>query len=428
MNNQKYSLNNRGAAIITVVLFFVVISAAVAVGLASPIVRDYKISKDIEKSKGAYYLSEAGHEDALYRIKQGISISSQEVLTLDGNTATTTITTVDASNKTIASVGDILQNTRRVKSALTTSTGASFGFGVQTGNGGITMANSSSITGNVYSNGPISGSGSNLITGTIVSAGPSGSILGVSSGSSAYAHTISNSSVGGNAYYQTKISTTVSGTSYPGSADQPTASLPITDETITQLETDAATGGTYATPCTITTPTTWTTRKVTCGTLLIKDKLTLLGMVWLTGNLEIANPSGEIKLDPSLGSLSAGFIVDNPSNRTTGSKITIKNSASFSGSGTSGSNVLLLSQNNSAELGGVETAISLENSATGDILLYTAHGKVTIGQSSTLKEVTAFLVSLANTANVTYSTGLANTLFVGSVGGSWKITDWKEGQ
>ncbi|MEK7460111.1 MAG: hypothetical protein AAB628_01005 [Patescibacteria group bacterium] len=427
MNKQKHSLNNRGAAIITVVLFFVITSVAIAIGLASPVVREYKTTSDFEKSKSAYYLSEAGHEDALYRIKQGITISPQEVLTLDGNTATTTITTIDASNKTINSIGDILKNTRRVKSELTTSVGASFSFGVQAGNGGIELENSSSITGNVYSNGTVSGSGSNLITGSVVSAGPTGSISGVSSGSSAYAHNISSSNIGGNAYYQTISGTTVSGTSYPGSTDQATSSLPITDAMIVQFEADAAAGGTYSSPCIINSPVSWSARKITCSKLEIKDTVTLTGMVWVTGDVEIEN-AGRIVLAASLGEQSAGIIVDNPSNRTTGSKIIIKNNSTFSGSGTPGSHVLLLSQNNSAELSGNEIAIELVNSASGDILLYASHGKVQIANNSALKEVTAYRVHLKNSANVTYSSGLANALFVGSPLGSWNIVDWKEGQ
>lgn len=425
--NYKYRLRNRGAAIITVVLFFVAIASVVAIGLASPVVREFKDTKDIEKSKGAYYLSEAGHEDALYRIKQGLQISSQEVLSLNGNTATTTITTVDSSNRIINSVGDISKNTRRVKSTLTTSTGASFSFGVQAGNGGIIMENSSSVTGNVYSNGPVVGSGSNLITGSVVSAGSSGSISGISSGLSAYAHNISSSNIGGNAYYQSLSGTTVSGTKYPGSADQATSTFPITDEMIAQFEADALAGGTYSSPCIINSPVSWTARKITCSKLEIKDTVTLSGMVWVAGDVEIEN-SGRVVLASSLGAESAGIIADNPSNRTTGSKITIKNNSTFSGSGTPGSFVMLLSQNNSAESGGGETAIELENFASGDILLYASHGKIQIANNSALKEVTAYRVLLKNSANVTYSSGLANALFVGSPTGSWKINDWKEGQ
>lgn len=174
---KKHKINRvsheHGAAVITAVIFFVVISVAVAVGLSSPIVREYVSTRDFEKSKGAYYLSEAGQEDALYRIKNGKTIGAQEILSLGGNTATTTITGVSAVQKVINSLGDIFSNTRRVKSTLTTSSGASFSYGIQAGDGGILLQNSSTVTGSIFSSGPIIGS-NNLITGTVISSGSTG--------------------------------------------------------------------------------------------------------------------------------------------------------------------------------------------------------------------------------------------------------------
>lgn len=82
--NKHHINRKRGAAIITAVIFFVVIATTMAVGLSSPVVREHVTSRDFEKSKGAYYLSEAGSEDALYRIKKGITISVQEILSLGG--------------------------------------------------------------------------------------------------------------------------------------------------------------------------------------------------------------------------------------------------------------------------------------------------------------------------------------------------------
>src|SRR3989338_11479479 len=121
---KHYVNRKKGAAIITAVIFFVVISVTMAVGLSSPVVREYVTARDFEKSKGAYYLSEAGMEDVLYRIRKPKTISpAQEVISLGGNTATTTITTESSLKKTITSVGDIIRNTRHIKSTLTTTTG-----------------------------------------------------------------------------------------------------------------------------------------------------------------------------------------------------------------------------------------------------------------------------------------------------------------
>ncbi len=419
---------NRGAAVIIVVMFFVVISITVALGLSSSNVREYITARDFDKSKGAYYLAEASHEDVLYRIKKLKQYDAVETLTLNGNTATTTITTIDSSNKLINSIGDIAQNTRRVKSAVTTGTGASFSLAVQTGNGGIFLSGSSSVTGNIYSNRVVQGT-SDPITGSVVSAGPLGSVSGIDAGGSVYSHTISKSTVGGNAYYfspTTLTSTTVSGTKFPGSADQATSTLPISDAQIEQFEADATAGGVYSSPCIISVPTNWSARELNCTELEIKDTLTISGWIWVKGNVKIKG--GTVKLDPTLGANSVGIIADNPRNKTTSSKISLETTTNFQGSGIVGSYFFLISQNNSAELGGTEVAIDLGQSASGDILLYAAHGEVVVGQSSVLKEVTAYKVSLQNSANVTYTSGLTNVLFVGSPSGPWNINDWKEGQ
>ncbi len=432
IQNSKFKIQNstkRGAAVITAVLFFVLITTTIALGLSGPVVREYKNVRDFERSKGAHYLAESGMEDVLYRIKNARLHDVQEVLVLGGHIATTTVATISSVSpvrKTVSSIADINGIIRKVSSIITTSSGASFTVGVQVGNGGFQLDGSSSVTGNVYAGGPIVGSNSrNDISGSVVSAGPSGSVVKINSGAGSpiYANTITDSRVGGNAYYQSISGTTVTGTSFPGSANLATVAMPISEEMIDQWEADAATGGSFTDPCIITTPTTWETRKITCEELEIKDTLTLKGMLWVVGNLRIKG--GTVILHPTLGSQSAGIIVDNPANRTTSSKIILETSTNFQGSGATGSYVMLLSRNNSAKLGGSEIAIDLGQSATGAIFLYSNEGAVVVGQSSALKEVTAYKVYLQNSANVTYESGMTSVVFVGVPTGAWVVEDWK---
>ncbi len=429
--NTKYKIQTinykRGAAVMTAVFFFVFITITIALGLSSSVVREYKNARDFEKSKEAHYLAEAGIEDVLYRIRTSKQYDAQEVLMLNGSTATTTVTTISAVSpvqKKVSSMASISGIVRKTSSTITTSTGAAFTVGVQVGNGGFVLENSSSVTGNVYSGGAIVGSGNN-ISGSVVSAGPSGSVTGIKSGigSPIYAHTIIDSTVRGDAYYQVISGSTVTGTSYPGSTNQPTAEMPISEEMIDQWQADAESGGSFASPCVIDAPTTWETRKITCAELEIKDTLTLKGMIWVVGNVTIKG--GKVILDPTLGSQTAGIIADNPANRTTSSKISLETQTNFQGSGATGSYVMLLSRNNSAKLGGSEVAIALSQSASGAIFLYSNEGKVLVQQSSELKEVTAYKVHLQNSANVIYESGMASILFVGSPTGAWIVNDWK---
>jgi hypothetical protein len=137
------------------------------VGLVSPTVREYKISSDANKAKQSFYLSESGVEDAYYRIRNSKPITGTTSISLGGNTATTTI--VDSgSQKTIIALGDVSNRERTNELVLIAGTGISFSYGVQSGQGGFTMSNGSSVIGSVYSNGNITGSGS--ITGSATSA------------------------------------------------------------------------------------------------------------------------------------------------------------------------------------------------------------------------------------------------------------------
>ncbi len=163
--NNKY---NKGQALIVSLVFFTALSASLVVGLVSPTVSEYKLADTGLKAKKSFYLSESGVEDAYYRVKTSKTIGSTETITVDGYSATTNI--VDAGNqKTITSAGDVLNRERTNELIVTAGTGVAFNYGVQVGQGGLTMTGSSGINGNVYANGPIIGSTSTYVTGTAIS-------------------------------------------------------------------------------------------------------------------------------------------------------------------------------------------------------------------------------------------------------------------
>jgi len=160
--------NQSGAAMLIVVVFFVFISLAIISGLVSPSIREFKISTDALRSRQSFFLSESGVEDAFYRLKEALPIGTSEIITLNGNTATTTITDSGAGEKTVTSIGDVALRQRNSEITLTAGTGVSFSYGVQSGQGGFIMDNNSIINGSVYSNGNITGGGT--ITGSATSA------------------------------------------------------------------------------------------------------------------------------------------------------------------------------------------------------------------------------------------------------------------
>ena len=160
---------NGGQAMLLSVIFFLSISLSIITGLVSPSVREFKIADDLINSRQSYFLSESGTEDAYYRVKNSMTISSPVSLTIGGNTTATTITT-NGNQKTIASVGDV-SSRYRTSQLVTSSGGAGIGFnyGLQTGAGGLTINGGSTLTGSMYSNGIISAI-SATITGSASSA------------------------------------------------------------------------------------------------------------------------------------------------------------------------------------------------------------------------------------------------------------------
>ena len=119
------------------------------------------------------------------------------------------------------------------------------------------------------------------------------------------------------------------------------------------------------------------------------------------------------------------IIADNPSDRSDSSSISLENSAVFQGSGAN-SFVVFISQNNDAENGGDNVAITMKNSATGDVLVYAGHGEISLQNSVNVKEVTGWRIRTKNSAEVLYETGLANLLFTGGPAGGYTFDSWRE--
>ena len=419
----------QGQVVLIITIFAVIFTTAVIFGVVTPIVRAIAISSNVYEAQKSYYLAEGGIEDVLYRIKKGKNVSLIEVLNEGNVYATTTITNVGTNRREVLSEGDSFNRIRKVKTIIELSTDAAdFNYGIQSDNGGFVMENSSTVTGNVYSNGTVVGSGTTAIYGDVISAGPTGSISGTETTGSAYAHTITGSDITQDAYYQSISGTSVGGTNFPGSPDQATTTLPINDAQITEWENEAVAGGTITSPCPyiISTDTTLGPVKINCDLIIDGDPtITLNGAVWVKGNITISN-TAIIRLPSMLGSLSTGMIADDPGNPTTKGRIILQNSTVYNGTGDPGSYVLMISQNKSAELGGGEKAIQVQNYASGDLLVYAGHGEIEIANNISLKQVTAYRIRLKNSANVVYETGLASLLFSSGPGGGWQVINWNE--
>ena len=166
----KNTKRNEGQAMVIIVIFFVFISTAIISGLMLPSVKEFKITNEVIKSKKSYFLAESGIEDALYRILTNKTIGSSETISIDSDSATTEINNVGLSQKEIVSTGDSSSFQRKINLSVNAGVGVSFNYGVQVGQGGVTLNGSSGVNGNVYANGPITGSSSTFISGSAISA------------------------------------------------------------------------------------------------------------------------------------------------------------------------------------------------------------------------------------------------------------------
>lgn len=437
--NKLSATYNRGAALLIFVILFLVISLSLTLTIGKNAYEDLAKYRVLSAGKQSWFAAEAGIEDAVYRHRQGENYSNSESFTLLG-TAVTIVRTTYSDRFEFVAMGDENDAIRSSSNVLGIGNGASFNFGLQSGNGGILMENNSSIRGNVFANGTVRGENNNIVRGDVISAGASGLIDGVHATGSAWAHRIESSTIGKDAYYSTIVGSSVFGSScvnahcHPGSADQATATMPITDAQIDGWKSEAAAGTVYSSTSTqcssgtfkISVDTTIGPAKIECN-LLIENNSTdlyLNGPLWVTGNIDIVN-APTLRIGSAQAGKSVSVIADKTTNRTTSSKIVLQNNAVFVGNGVS-TVILLISRNNSNEIGGGEVAINMKNNATGAVILYAPHGEILVENGSGIKSVTGYKIHTQNNTEVIYETGLISLLFSGGPSGGYTVASWKE--
>ena len=421
--------------VILLALVFAGIFATVGTALTGSLFAYGRAERITVASAKALALAEGALDGAVSKLNQDPSYGGETNTPLGNGMFTVTVATIDTKTKRVTATGYVpdSQNPTAIKSIKANiginDSVISFHYGIQSGNGGFFMDNSSSVIGNVFSGGSVIGTSQNYIYGDVISSGSTGLVYGIHATSSVYAHTIGNASehtiIDKNAYYYSATTnTTVSGTSYSNSPDQATTSLPISDEQIEEWKSEAAARDTAVCSSGAYTIDSGSVDlgpiKIPCD-LDIKNSavVTIHGHLWVAGDIIVQN-SATVKMASALGAQNVALIADNPSDQLTSSKIFVKNTATFQDSGTPGSFVFLISQNRSAEMGGDEEAFSLSNSASA-LIAYAAHGLIPLENKVSLKAVTAYKIRLKNSARVTYDSGLPNAVFQSGPGGSWSF-------
>lgn len=172
-SRSKRIASQKGAALLIAILFFLIISVTIVVGSAGTVIASRKSAQNLIKSKASYFASEAGTEDALYRVKKNKQISNPEITMLNDGTVSVTVNDSGGGEKEIIARADVSSDARNIKTAVSTGEGYDFFYGAQVGEGGLEMNENASVqgaggaTGNVYSNGPVNGASNANITGNL---------------------------------------------------------------------------------------------------------------------------------------------------------------------------------------------------------------------------------------------------------------------
>lgn len=165
---EKNKKGNRGFAAILVLIVLMNLILIVAFSLSAVIVTKNRTSKNMILSAQSYYSAESGIEDGILRVVKDYNYTAINNFDLDESAISQSITQ-ESGITTIESLSSFYNNERKVKTELVlTIDDISFHYGVQVGEGGLTMANGSSILGNLYSDGLVSGSGT--IKGDLIAA------------------------------------------------------------------------------------------------------------------------------------------------------------------------------------------------------------------------------------------------------------------
>lgn len=258
---------------------------------------------------------------------------------------------------------------------------------------------------------------------TYFGSGP-GIIDDVDVSGNAYANTITGSTITGTAYCQTGSGNNKSCNT--SQADPVSLNMPISQGNIDQWKLDADPDNLPRNgSLNVTTNMSYGPEKVIGDLNLTSNNktLTVTGTIYVTGNVDISNGSA-IRCATSYGQDSCLVIADG--------WIHIDNNGTFSGSGQTGSYIMLLSTlsgcngaDGSTGCTHHDAALDLHNQATGAIF-YIQNSMANLHNGVQVTSITAYKLKLDNTAVVRYEEGVANTNFSGGPGGGWNIDSWEE--
>ncbi len=416
----------KGFAAIIVSIIMMSVSLTIAFSFINLALNEKRIVSNSINSLKSYYLAEAGIEDMILRNNKGVAMPfSPNDLSLGEGIARQYSGSVVAGTREIICEGNIDGYVRKIKVVLNISTNdASFYYGIQVGDGGMTMENNSRVKGNVFSNASVIASGKGYITDSVTVAGNGNRIENLDVGVNASSHSCKYSDIGETLTY-------VSGGSLencnfglevkekPNDIDP--LPLPISQNQIDNWKNEASCNndpncifsGDFTVPIGETVS---LGPKKIVGNLIVGNNAIFIvtGSIYITGDVAFNNRS-LTKLNAGYGSTS-GIIVND-------GKVIANNRSILQGSGVKGSYIMVLSTNSSLDIN--SPAIDVGNNTQGAVF-YTSTGLLRLHNNTKVREATGYKVHLDNNAEVEYEVGLENISFSSGPSGGWEIVSWRE--
>ncbi len=242
--------------------------------------------------------------------------------------------------------------------------------------------------------------------------------VGTSGSGEAWANSVTNVTVTGNLYC--KSGTGNNKACDTTKADPVSVAYPISQANIEDWQEQATAGGSTSTI------TMAGTSQRTLGPIKINgnltvgasSKLTIMGPIYVTGNIVI-DGAAQVSVSPSLGSSSGVLVADG--------SITVAASGGVTGSGTSGSYVILTSNKTCTTTSNCLSNPSISvTGAAGAVVLNALNGGVTLSGSAGVKAIVAKALSMDGATSLTYESGLSDISFTSGPSGSWTKQSWKE--
>jgi len=407
-------LKEKGFAALFITIIILIVLFVIIAGLIFLALKESQISANITRSNNAYYVAEAGIEDALFRVKRNPAFQNiSYAFGVGAGNAEIDISENIGGSLTITSRGEFLGAFRKIRVVYQIDfESVSFHYGAHAGEGGVEMRNNSIIYGNVFSNGNILGDQHADITDSVICAGEK--IEKVSIGENAKVKNCYDSSIEGDLFYLAggTIDCDVSGFEYEVGEVNP-EDFPIPEETVEKWKDQAKEGEIISGNYTVNGVDYLGPAHIQ-GNLIVDNNsnLKMQGVILVSGDLTIRN-NAILDLDEEYYDSFSGVIIVE-------GQVRLRPGGFIRGSGHPASYLMAVSLNNS-----LTDAIRIDNTSDGGIF-FAPNGAILLNQNIKIREATAYKIILEQNAEIEYEIGLGNVFFSSGAGGGWKVLSWKE--